>query len=98
MKKIILIATIAMISFAISAWLEDIDVSHDMSRMSMNPSKDEREKMATAHTQMANCLRTEKEFIQCRDELRKECQSMNNGFCSGIDMEKNMYQGKKHRK
>jgi hypothetical protein len=37
------------------------------------PSKDTREKMAVLHQQMAACLRSDKSFADCRDEMRKNC-------------------------
>jgi len=39
------------------------------------PSKDTREKMAVLHEQMAACLRSDKSIADCRDEMRKNCQT-----------------------
>jgi hypothetical protein len=39
------------------------------------PSKDTREKMAVLHEQMAACLRSDKSIADCRDEMRKTCQT-----------------------
>lgn len=39
------------------------------------PSKDTREKMAVLHEQMAACLRSDKPIADCRDEMRKNCQT-----------------------
>lgn len=39
------------------------------------PSKDTREKMAALHEQMAACLRSDKSIADCRDEMRKNCQT-----------------------
>jgi len=40
------------------------------------PSKEEREKMAVAHEQMAACLRSEKTFVQCHQEMAKSQRQM----------------------
>jgi hypothetical protein len=40
------------------------------------PSKEQRERMAALHEKMAACLRSDKEFSVCRDEMRKSCQAM----------------------
>ena len=37
-------------------------------------SKVEREKMATAHEKMAACLRSDKTWTECHDEMRGFCQ------------------------
>ena len=39
------------------------------------PSKETREKMAVLHEQMAACLRSDKSIADCRDEMRKNCQT-----------------------
>jgi hypothetical protein len=59
---------------------------HGMSQMTMKPTKDEREQMANVHADMAACLRSEKEFTICREELHAQCQSMMGGSCQGMDM------------
>jgi hypothetical protein len=40
------------------------------------PSKEDREKMAVAHEQMAVCLRSAKTFIECHQELAKSQRQM----------------------
>jgi hypothetical protein len=40
------------------------------------PSKEMREKMASMHERMATCLRSEKPFAECRDEMMKSCQQL----------------------
>jgi hypothetical protein len=40
------------------------------------PSKDQRNKMATAHEQMATCLRSDKSMEECHEEMRKSCKEM----------------------
>ncbi len=100
MKKIMLLVIIALTNISIPAWAADPVAPHDMSKMTMDPSKEDREKMATAHAQMATCLRSDQEFIQCHDALHKECQSMMSGSCPGMGMEmgKGMHKGMKHKK
>ena len=85
MKTIMLLASIALTTFALPVWAAE-PPPHDMSKMAMNPSKEDREKMAAAHTQMATCLRSDKDFMQCHEVLHKECKSMMGGSCPGMDM------------
>lgn len=40
------------------------------------PSKEDREKMAVAHEQMAACLRTDKPAVECHKELAKSQHQM----------------------
>jgi hypothetical protein len=40
------------------------------------PSKEVREQMATLHERMAACLRSDKTFTACRDEMQKSCREM----------------------
>lgn len=40
------------------------------------PSKEMREKMATLHERMAACLRSERTFQECREEMQKNCSNM----------------------
>lgn len=98
MKTIMLLATIALTNFALPVWAADPAAPHDMSKMSMNPSKEDREKMAVAHTQMATCLRSNEDFMKCHEALHKECQSMMGGACPMMEMGKNMHKGMKHKK
>jgi hypothetical protein len=39
-------------------------------------SKEMREQMATVHEKMAACLRSDKGFADCRDEMQKNCSEM----------------------
>ena len=98
MKTIMLLLTVALTSFALPTWAAEPTAPHDMSKMTMNPSKEDREKMAAAHAQMATCLRSDQEFMQCHDALHKECQSMMGGACPGMEMGKGMHKGMKHKK
>ncbi|MFZ4404869.1 MAG: hypothetical protein ACOYOK_12270 [Pseudobdellovibrionaceae bacterium] len=96
MKKFMLLVTVALTNFALPTFAAEPAEPHDMSKMTMNPSKEDREKMAAAHAQMAACLRSDQEFMQCHDALHKECQSMMGGACPG--MGKGMYKGMKHKR
>ena len=100
MKTIMLLVSIALTNFALPAWAADSTAPHDMSKMTMNPSKEDREKMAAAHTQMATCLRSDQDFKQCHDALPKECQSMMDGSCPEMEMGmgKGMHKGMKQKK
>ena len=40
------------------------------------PSKEMRAKMASVHEEMATCLRSEKPFAECRNEMMKSCQQL----------------------
>jgi hypothetical protein len=40
------------------------------------PSKEIRDKLATLHEQLANCLRSDKPIAQCHTEMMKSCQDM----------------------
>lgn len=40
------------------------------------PSKEMREKMAAAHDAMAACLRSDKSFTDCRNEMQSSCRQM----------------------
>ena len=97
MKVTTLVIAIALTNFALPAWAADPVAPHDMSKMVMNPSKEDREKMAAAHTQMATCLRSDQDFKQCHDALHKECQSMMGGSCP-MEMGKGTHKGMKHKK
>jgi hypothetical protein len=40
------------------------------------PSKEMRAQMAALHEKMAACLRSDKAFAECRDEMHKNCRDM----------------------
>ena len=40
------------------------------------PTKEIRDKLATLHEQLANCLRSDKPIAQCHTEMMKSCQDM----------------------
>ena len=95
MKTIMLLVTMVLTNLALPVWAADPAATPDMS---MNPSKEDREKMAVAHTQMATCLRSDQDFLQCHEALHKECQSVMGGACSGMVMGKGIQKGMKHKK
>ena len=76
----------------------DTAAPHDMSKMAMNPSKEDREKMAKAHEQMATCLRSDKDFKTCHEALHSECESTMSRSCSDMEMGKDMHKEMKHKK
>lgn len=54
------------------------------------PSKAMREQMATVHEKMALCLRSDKSFAECRDEMQKNCQDMDEHACPMMGMGRGM--------
>lgn len=98
MKTIMLLVTIALTNFSFPAWAADPIAPNDMYKMNMNPSKEDREKMATAHAQMVTCLRSDQDYTQCHEALHKECQSMMSGSCPGMEMGKGIRKGMKNKK
>jgi hypothetical protein len=90
MKTIVLLVTIALTNFALPVWAAETAATQDMSKLAMNPSKEDREKMAAAHAQMETCLRSDQEFMQCRDAFHIECQSMMGRSCLGMNLKKGM--------
>lgn len=57
-----------------------------MSRECPDPSKEDREKMAAVHEQMAACLRSDKPFAECRNDLAKSHHEMMGMGCPGQKM------------
>lgn len=43
---------------------------------SSTPTQAMRERMATLHEQMANCLRSDKSISECRAQMQKHCRAM----------------------
>ena len=71
LQSVSLIATLALI-FGTSAALAAEPPSQGHPTM----SKEQREKMATIHDQIAACLRSEKPVADCHKEAMKSCQDM----------------------
>lgn len=69
MKALALMVTVALTSFVLPAWANE---HHDMSKMDMNPSKEDREKMAKAHEEMAACLRGDQPVKTCHETLHEK--------------------------
>ena len=103
MKFAKILVLVATFGFAMPTWAADAApaaaASQDMSKMPMSPpSKEAREKMAAAHTEMAACLRSDKDMKQCHDALHKECQSTMGESCAGMGMQHGMRKGMKQKK
>jgi len=78
LQSVSLIATLALI-FGTSAALAAEPPSQGHPTM----SKEQREKMATIHDQIAACLRSEKPVADCHKEAMKSCQdAMGKDWCS----------------
>jgi hypothetical protein len=45
------------------------------------PTKDQRAQMAEMHTKAAECLKSEKPFEQCREEMMNNCPMAKDGQC-----------------
>ncbi len=60
------------------------------------PTKEQRMKMAEAHTKMAECLKSEKTMKDCHTEMMTSCKEANGGKCPmmGGGMGKMMGKGK----
>lgn len=43
------------------------------------PSKEMRERMASIHEKMAACLRSDKEFSECRQQMQQDCSQVMGG-------------------
>lgn len=50
------------------------------------PSKEMRAKMASAHEQLAACLRSERPMAECHDEMMKQHEMMHHGHDEGMGM------------
>ena len=50
------------------------------------PSKEQREKMAQAHEKMAACLRSDRPFPDCRQEMMQTCRDTMGGQGCGMMM------------
>lgn len=65
-----LIAAFALLGLGVTVSAEPPSQSHPPL------SKEQREKMATIHEQMAACLRSDKPVADCHKEAMKSCQEM----------------------
>ena len=71
MKKVALFLYIACLSGQLSLAEESGMKNSSMKMPTM--TTEQRQKMADAHEKMASCLRTEKLFSDCHDEMMKAC-------------------------
>ncbi len=66
----------------LSGWIASLVLSgialaaDPASAVAPEPTKDMRAQMATLHEQMAACLRSDKPFNDCRNEMMTGCKSM----------------------
>ncbi len=98
MKQKILVALFLAAISSTSSMAAESAKPTDSSMSMPAPSKENREKMAVAHEKMAACLLSDKDFKECHDELRNECQSVMGGNCPGMGMRKGMGRGMRNRK
>ncbi len=89
---------IALSNLTMPAWAVDTASPSNKPMMNMNPSKEDREKLAKAHEQMATCLRSDQELNACHELLRKECQSTMGESCQGMGMGDGMHKRMKYKK
>jgi len=77
-QSVSLIAALALIFGASAAF-----AAEPLSEGHPTMSKEQREKMATIHEQMAACLRSDKPVADCHKEAMKSCQdAMGKDWCS----------------
>lgn len=50
------------------------------------PSKEQREEMARAHEKMAACLRSDRPFADCHQEMMQTCRDVSGGRGCGMGM------------
>ena len=55
-----------------------------------SPSKEMRQQMALAHEKMAACLRSDRAFTECRQEMMQSCASQSAAFGCGMMMGEGM--------
>ena len=76
------IALTALLSFgAMTAIAQQSTTPSSQGSSRPEPSKETRAAMATAYTQMATCLRSNKEFSECRQEMQQACAKMSPQDC-----------------
>lgn len=101
MKSALVLVTIAMVNFVSPTWAADTVAPYgqnDQNRASMNSmnfNKEDREKMAASHAEMASCLRSDQEVIACHAALKEDCSSMMGGACGDMHDGKTMHKGTK---
>ncbi len=94
----ILLLTLALTNLAPQAWTAQAVAPFDQSQVNMRPNREDREKMASAHEEMAICLRSEQEISHCHAVLHEQCQAMTGGTCAGMEMEHGKHKGLKRGK
>jgi hypothetical protein len=82
---------LTLLAFVVSGFAQAAPPAKGKMGMAMEePSKEDRAKMATMHEQMAACLKSDKKFSECHDEMMKSCPMMKSGKCPMM-----MHQGDK---
>lgn len=56
----------------------------------VSPSKEMRQQMALAHEKMAACLRSDRAFTECRQEMMQSCAGQSTAFGCGMMMGEGM--------
>jgi hypothetical protein len=85
MKKFISAIAFASltISMSVSAFGADkTKAMHKGMGMGMEPTTEQRQKMATVHEAMATCLKSDKPMADCRTEMMKSCEESMGQDCS----------------
>lgn len=78
MKTSNLLATgILALSFSLTSYAQDTAKSAGTQKATSTVSKEERQKVAQVHENMAACLKSDKDVQECHDEMRSQCQDMN---------------------
>ncbi len=87
------LATSFLCTLIASAYMSGVVMAADSATaVSPEPSRETREKMATAHEKMAACLRTDRAISDCREEMMKEChQLMGEHACPMMGMDRHKH-------
>lgn len=98
MKKQILVSAIIMMSMVSFVKAEEATPEAGKKPAMMTPSKEDREKMAKAHEQMAACLRSEQDMKSCMDALHSECKATMGDSCPAMGPGMGKGRGMRHKK
>lgn len=58
-----------------------VQVAHAQGMKMEEPSKEMRAKMVTMHEQMAACLKSDKKFSECHEQMMSACPMTKDGKC-----------------
>ncbi len=89
MKKLFFAMMITALTFNV------LSAAEPKKEKTMEPTTEQRQKMAEAHEQMATCLRSDKPIAECHKELVGKCEeTMGKGGCMmGMHMKGKMGHG-----